>query len=880
VTRSRDARFAAIRFLLAATALFPAAITTSSIARAADDAAAHPHTIRLRAWRVPNDFDIGPIAQAERQMIDTFRQRYPWIDPVNTTGLRLPGDRTMDMVPFMQIAGDIAPDVMYVTFRHSHTYIQKNLLYPLDEYVEAEAEARLRDGSALSNEQYVLELRKGPGWDRIGQRVPELLWQVIRRQCPAGDNCTYRRQRGLSPHASHRHVWAYPMAPLVMAMSYRRPLLSEYGLEQRAPRDWDEMLRWAKLMTNPEKRHYGLDLALANPAWHFLSLLYSAGGRVVQQQEDGNWKCVLDSEAAVEAAYFYARLRLEPVVKNGKSYEGVAVPAGTSSSGDVEYGMSFLYLDTRFVRAAEDRTIGFGPLPQGPGGQRGAEFNSEMCGIFAGLHDDPRRRDAAWKYIAFFDGIDARRIRTENLVQAGLGEFVRPQLLRMFNENGRYNDVLSAIPEDLERTYAIALESGVPEPYGKNCQYLYDQMNRPLGEIINNSDVRLAVKTSNPALGKDAIRRILRDSTLRINQGMLENLPPQAVKRRNVIAWVVVVAVVVIFGWMLRRVLRTFRSPEQTGHGAWQFARYRWAYLMMAPAIGTIALWMYWPLAQGSVIAFQDYSVVGASRWVGAANFADVLFDPEFWYSLRVSLIYALLFLIFGFWAPIGLAFLLQEVPRGKVLFRTIYYLPAILSGAVVIFLWQSFYGAEGMINQVLNAGVAAVNYLFNSQIAEFRGNWLDNPRMALFFCLLPTVWAGMGPGCLIYLAALKTVPEELYESADMDGAGIWRKLFSIALPSIRTLVVINFIGAMIGAVRGSGLILAMTGGGPYSAAGGATEVIGLKLFYTTFGYLQFGVGAAMAWVLGAMLIGFTVLQLQRLSRMEFRAAAATERGQ
>ena len=82
----------------------------------------------------------------------------------------------------------------------------------------------------------------------------------------------------------------------------------------------------------------------------------------------------------------------------------------------------------------------------------------------------------------------------------------------------------------------------------------------------------------------------------------------------------------------------------------------------------------------------------------------------------------------------------------------------------------------------------------------------------------------------------------------------------------------INFIGAMIGAVRGaSGFILAMTGGGPYGQEGGATEVIGLKLFYTSFGQLDFGRGAAMAWVLGSMLIGFTVIQLQRLRNLEFR---------
>src|SRR5207237_3737743 len=162
--------------------------------------------------------------------------------------------------------------------------------------------------------------------------------------------------------------------------------------------------------------------------------------------------------------------------------------------------------------------------------------------------------------------------------------------------------------------------------------------------------------------------------------------------------------------------------------------------------------------------------------------------------------------------------------------------------------------------------------------IQQFNDDWLNNPWAALICCLIPTVWAGMGPGCLIYLAALKTIPDESYEAADLDGAGVWGKLFHVALPSIRALISINFIGAMIGAIRGAGgFVLAMTGGGPYGASGGSTEVIGLKLFYTTFGALNFGGGAAMAWVLGSMLIGFTVIQLRRLSRLEFRAAAGVK---
>ena len=112
-----------------------------------------------------------------------------------------------------------------------------------------------------------------------------------------------------------------------------------------------------------------------------------------------------------------------------------------------------------------------------------------------------------------------------------------------------------------------------------------------------------------------------------------------------------------------------------------------------------------------------------------------------------------------------------------------------------------------------------------------------------------------------------------------VDGAGIRGKLFNVAIPGIKSLIAINFIGVMIGTIRGgSEFVLAMTGGGPYTPYG-QTELVGLHIFWQAFGYLRFGAGTAMAWVLGAMLIGFTVVQLKRISRMEFRAAGGTPAG-
>ena len=852
---------------------------TSSLADAPKPANDLP-TINLRAYGVPSAYGSGPIEEGKRAVMDMFRKRFPDVNPISTTGLILPGGKHHDMVPFMQIAGDIAPDVVSVNFRQSQTYISMGLLYPLDEYVEELAGATIKDGHLLNNEEYLVRLKEGDNWSLIEDRVPPQCWNVMRRISREGDGY---------------HIYAFPVGPVALGLKFNRLLLSEHadeGIELRAPRDWEELLSWAKILTDPEKGHYGILISATEPAFEFANFLYAAGGDVVQQVavdevdyfrdeknlanvQVGDWVCVFDTDEAIEAAYFWARLSHEKVMRDGKLIHRGVYRTSDEMSGDViQYGMKIKYLEDRFVGKAVEQTFGFGPMPAGPTGLYRSQFNARMVGIFSGLEKDDRRREAAWQYIKFFDGPEARKIRVEKLVEAGLGTLIPSRLLESNNQDGRYDSIIRRISPDLERTHKLAYEGGVPEPYGKNCQYVYDEMRMPLLAIANSQEIRSAIDTGDETGAKRIIREIMERGTRRINEKMLGNLSPRQARQRNIVAWIVILCVLGSFAVVMRTVLKAFTPEHHRELGGWQFSKYWRAYVFAAPALMLIGIWMYWPLVKGSVIAFQDYSVLGDSRWVGTENFSAVLYNSEFWMSLWISALYALLFMVFGFCSPIVLAFLLSEVPRGKILFRTIYYLPAVLSGLVVIIMWKSFYTSDGMVNQLLNGLVSAINILPGVDLAFFREDWLANPTWALFFCLLPTIWAGLGPGCLIYLAALKTVPEELYEAADIDGAGILQKIFAISIPTIKILVMINFIGAMIGAIRGSGgYILAMTGGGPYTEMGGATEVIGLKLFYITFGHLQFGEGAAMAWIVGAMLIGFTVMQLKRLSNVEFRVA-------
>ena len=177
--------------------------------------------------------------------------------------------------------------------------------------------------------------------------------------------------------------------------------------------------------------------------------------------------------------------------------------------------------------------------------------------------------------------------------------------------------------------------------------------------------------------------------------------------------------------------------------------------------------------------------------------------------------------------------------------------------------MWKSFFdpAPDGVLNTMIRfLGFEPVD-------------WFGNKNTAMITIIIPSAWAGLGPGCLIYLAALKTVPSDLYEAAAIDGCGFFGRLKNITIPMIKPLIMINIIFAFIGAFLSSEQMLVMTGGGP----DGATTLVGLEIFLNAFMFQRFGIATAMGWIIGFILMGFTVYQMKRLSNMAFKTAESIE---
>lgn len=801
----------------------------------------------------------------------------------------------------MAIAAGLAPDVLYVNFRKSDNYIREGFLYPLD----------------LPEDGYLSELSD----EAVRLRVHPKFEPVIRRKGPDGQ----------------LHTWCMPYGgALGRVLFYRKDLFDAHGVPHPTLEwTWDDLLEASRRLTDPASGTYGILLRRGkHESWYWTTFLWSAGGEVMSYDKaEDRWRCVFDSREAAVALDFYTRLSAERWTDAGgatrRGYSAKDAGDALTKWRQGEIGMYIWYMDELTLYTMNPEVTGMVPVPLGPGGERAAELNSRMMGLSSGI-EHPAVRDAAWEYIRFYDSPEAVEVRTRVMVEGGLGRFVNPRHLRMFG----YDAIERLAPKGWAETFDIAIESSRPEPYGRNSNLAYDLMTQPLREAE-----QLALEDRLPEEEAERLavmQQLLRKGCERANMEMIGVVPPRIRLMRRAAAVLVLLLIVTTFVLAWRRVIRDF-TPEETrreGQRAqWDFRRYRWAYLLLAPAVLSIVLWHYVPLLRGSVMAFFDYRLLADSTWVGVDHFGDLLFDGYWWSSVWNAMRYSALILAFTFLPPVLLAVLLQEVPRGKILFRTIYYLPAMTTGLVTVLLWKQFYEPSefGVLNRVLLripawafigmgllALAVAVHLARRLRVHELRRpawgfvlgglliflslsdlaspillpggaltletwthfparlfqtlpepyRWLSDEKSAMMACVLPMAWAGLGPGCLIYLAALKGMPDDLYEAADIDGATFTDKILFVVFPYLKAILLINFIGVFVASwYNATAGILAMTGG----AAN--TEVAGLHIWYKAFTYLKFGPATAMAWMLGFLLIGFTVHQLRILARVEFRTA-------
>ena len=285
--------------------------------------------------------------------------------------------------------------------------------------------------------------------------------------------------------------------------------------------------------------------------------------------------------------------------------------------------------------------------------------------------------------------------------------------------------------------------------------------------------------------------------------------------------------------------------PSEANTAAWFF---------LAPALLLIFVFFFLPVAASLVLSVTDFDLYGIAepgntRFVGLQNYSHLLETPDFWAALRNTFYFAFVGGPLTIAVALGAALLLSsKLVRFKGFFRTIYFTPFVTTLVAVAIVWRYLYHTRyGLFNYALSyIGIGPID-------------WLGDPHWAMPAIILMAVWKSFGYNMLIFIAGLQSIPEELYDAAEIDGAGAFRRFFSITLPMLMPTLVFVSVVTMIGYFQLFAEPYVMTQGGPLRST---TSVV-LLMYEEGFRWWRMGYAAAIAFVLFVVILIATLLQFR-----------------
>ncbi|MGM1074735.1 carbohydrate ABC transporter permease [Streptomyces sp. H28] len=270
-------------------------------------------------------------------------------------------------------------------------------------------------------------------------------------------------------------------------------------------------------------------------------------------------------------------------------------------------------------------------------------------------------------------------------------------------------------------------------------------------------------------------------------------------------------------------------------------------------AVVCFALFSWYPMVREFFLAFQR-TESGRATWVGLDNFSTVLNDPAFWQAWRNTLLFTVLALLLGFVVPFVVAIVINEFRHGQGYLRLLVYLPVMLPPVASVLLFKYLYDpGYGLLNEVF------------AFLRLPEQEWLQDPGLSMLSVVIASTWMNMGGATLIYLAALQGIPGELYEAAELDGAGLLRRIWHVTVPQTRLILSLMLLLQIIATMQVFVEPFLLTGGaGPE----GSTTTVVYLIYQYAFNFNDYGAAAALGLLLLVLLSGFSAVYV-RLSRAE-----------
>ncbi|GIW16540.1 MAG: glycerol-3-phosphate ABC transporter permease [Tepidiforma sp.] len=275
--------------------------------------------------------------------------------------------------------------------------------------------------------------------------------------------------------------------------------------------------------------------------------------------------------------------------------------------------------------------------------------------------------------------------------------------------------------------------------------------------------------------------------------------------------------------------------------------------LFIAPNIILLAVFTYRPIIENIRLSFYDWDLISPTkRWVGLENYIDYFQDSTSLYVMRNTLVFTVGTVAGTMLIGLALALLLNLRLRGRNVARTVLFAPYVLGGAAVGIVWLFIFDPRfGLISGILD------------RIGLPSPNWYNDPNWAMPMVIIVYVWKNLGYATVVYLAGLQTIPRDLYEAAQVDGAGRWAQFRHVTLPMLSPMTFFLLVTTTLGSMQAFDIISVMTSGGPLDS----TKTMVYQVYEEAFVRFRVGDASTVATVLFFILLGVTLLQVRLLER-------------
>lgn len=639
------------------------------------------------------------------------------------------------------------------------------------------------------------------------------------------------------------------------ALYYNRDLLDRYSealiaagctdpndpTQVGPPRTWEQLREATRIMTEYDSdgrlRQVGFIPNYGN-SWLYI-YGWLNGGKFMS--EDGR-TCTLDDPRIVEALEYMTELY--DIIGGA---EAAAAFQTSVQAGDLDpfvSGRVAMKIDGDYFLHAianQRRSMRFGVAPApAPEGMPTFGWSGGFAYV---IPTGSRHPEEAWKLIKYLASQRAYEIRSNTeaqMVRARGSVFIPRMSGRSDITEWSFEHYLMADPsiedtyKDSMRTFMDLLPQSMFRPVTPVGQLLWNEHVRAMnGGIYMQFDP--SDRRNNARLALDRARRVV--------QAELDRLYDD--REYPVLRWEPIVIIYVIGLLVMVAFLYWWFNRNVTTRGFFRREFYA-GYLFALPWFLGFLVLGGGPLLFSLFMSFCDYDVLSPPRFVGLRNYREMFFDDPLFYKSLYNTIYMGISIPLGMTVSLGIALLLHRETKGMALYRTLFYLPAIMPAVAASILWiWIFNPTEGILNALL------------ARVGIEGPAWLQNQFWSKPALIIMMVW-GAGGGMIIWLAGLKNIPVHLYEAAELDGAGPIRKFFSITLPMLSPYILFNMIMGLIGTFQIFTQAYIMTEGGPVDS----TLFYAFALFNNAFRFLRMGYASAMAWVLFFIVLALTLLQL------------------